>query len=151
MFVAVRETLLVILYGICSVSDIREKKIYLLYFLIYGPLVLICVVAEGISFMNLAMSFIPGAMLLFVSKMSRGSVGMGDVYLVMAAGPALLLDRTLICLTYAFVGAAVAGGMIMLIKKCDVRERIPLAPFMLAATVAVIAEQILMEINDRGM
>ena len=136
-----REALLIVLYRVCSITDIRERKIYIIYPAVYAPLAVVFAFACGVKAAEIALSFVPGVILYSVSKLSKGKVGMGDVYLIMAAGPALLLSGTLECVMYALAGAAIFGGTGLLTGKCSKDSKIPFAPFLLGSAVIVCAIQ----------
>ena len=130
-----------ILYGLLfagllfeAVIDIREQKIWL-------PLVFLEItILTGLNYsmgrggiMLWAASFGTGAVIYFVSIVTKGQIGKGDAYLfaMTGAGMGFLGNIALLYLTFLF--AFLAAAFFWLVKKAGWEFRMPLAPFVLAS------------------
>lgn len=111
-------------------EDIREKQISAKKIIIFGLLALICRLVAGQMRpgAEVACSLIPGAFLLFLSVISKESIGFGDGMAVAVLGLWVGGIKTFIILCIAWTLAGVFAA-ICLIKKW--KESIPFIPFLL--------------------
>lgn len=111
-------------------EDIREKQISAKKIIIFGLLALICRLAAGQIRLGaeVACSLIPGVFLLFLSVISKESIGFGDGLAVTVLGLWVGSTKTFIILCIAWTMAGVFA-VICLIKKW--KEPIPFIPFLL--------------------
>ena len=114
---------------LCSISDIRTKKISLLTCLIYFIAgILLCTFFIQPDIHIIILNLIPGLFLFFVSIFTKGSIGMGDVIIFII----LALYMPEICilpiLFYSLLGAALFS-IIFLVKKYSGKYALPFAPF----------------------
>ncbi|MCD7826158.1 MAG: hypothetical protein LUH14_09400 [Clostridiaceae bacterium] len=127
---------IVLLVGLLAVTytDVKGKKIFLPVCM--GEMVILLTLnfcwKKGSVFIIIA-SFGICALFYLVSVATRGQIGKGDAFLfgMTGAGVGLAENLLLIYLTFLF---AFAGGLFLLmLKKVSMRDRLPMAPFVLAA------------------
>lgn len=134
---------ILVIFAITSIEDIRKKEIHLWEILTCGVL---SVAAEAMAFYqgtfdltDLLLSLLPGALMLFLSFITREGIGYGDGLLILAAGPALSAGNLTMALAIAIVISGLFSGILLVLKKAGRKSKIAFAPFMfmgcLAATV----------------
>lgn len=74
-----------------------------------------------------------GGVFLLSAIFSKGGMGMGDVKLFAVLGMLLGWQDVFIVIFISIVGVAVAGIILLLIKKVDFKSTIPIGPFALMA------------------
>lgn len=80
-----------------------------------------------------------GLALLACYVVSRHQIGAGDVKLLVAVGAYLGVGLTYFVLIGALVGAALYGGVGVLLKRATVKDEIAFAPFVAAAVLFFLA------------
>jgi leader peptidase (prepilin peptidase)/N-methyltransferase len=131
---------------ISSIEDVRKKEIPLWVILscgfvsgisvVYGP------VRGSAGFLDVFLSLLPGAFLLFASLLSRRGVGFGDGFLLLAAGPALGVGVSILGLMIALFASSIFSGILIMLRKAGRRTRIPFVPFLALGMGAMILEAI---------
>ena len=125
----------IILLGMLSlyaVEDIRKKRISVRYLWIFGVAgIAINLFQRSISVPDMLLGAAVGAALVAVSLLTRGSIGLGDGFLLMTAGIFLggssVLELLFISLLYA---ALVSLGMLAF-RRWKRKREIPFVPFLL--------------------
>lgn len=79
-----------------------------------------------------------GGLFLLVYFVSRGGLGGGDVKLMAAAGLYLGFQDVLQVMLYGSILAALTGGGLILMKKIDRKDAIPLVPFLYAGILLTV-------------
>lgn len=82
-----------------------------------------------------------GGIFLAVYLISRKGLGGGDVKFMSMAGLYLGLAGTIPAILYGTILAALAGLILILIKKITRKGKMPLAPFLLAGIMATVIIQ----------
>lgn len=72
-----------------------------------------------------------GLLFLAVSLMTRGELGMGDGFLILALGTVLSLEELLTVVMLAMAGSAVCAGVLLLGFHRSRKTQIPFVPFLL--------------------
>ena len=128
--------LLVLVYS--TYTDIKTRKVMMIpilgcYFLAlleyFLPIGQNCVSIIGI---------LPGIMLIPISIVSKGELGMGDVYLTIAIGLFMGIKGTLEILMIASGIAAVYSLIMLILKKVDRKTRMPFVPFILSGYLGIL-------------
>lgn len=126
-----------ILIGL-SVSDCREKMIrpvFLAAPCLTGALLSICV--RGDLIWTILGSAAVASLFFAGTKASRGGIGEGDG---LSAGTVCMtagVIRTVEILFWAFLLAAVAAGVLLVLKKAGRKSTLPFLPFLTAAYLGV--------------
>ena len=146
-FSLIRTALLLILSYIAMVIDIKTKQI---------PNTLILVMIAGWLFLITPMMFINtesgarilvdsiyglllgGGLFLSVYLLSRKGLGGGDVKFMSAAGLYLGFSGTIPVILFGTVLAALTGLVLILLKKINRKDSIPLAPFLFIGIIITV-------------
>ncbi len=131
---------------ISSIEDIRKKEIPVWEIaacgLISAASCIFGALEGNLDAMGVFLSVIPGAAILFIALMSGQSVGYGDGFLLLAAGPSLGPEATAIGLLIALFAGGIFSGVLVALKKAGRRSRFPFVPFMTFGMGAMILEKI---------
>ena len=119
--------------GINSVQDIRKKEIFLIPTSISFAVGIIYSLLAGISVSIVLSSMLPGFMVLAISLMFKGQVGLGDAAVVLSVGIWNGLFFTFFILLLA-LAAASAVCVIFFVRGIKNRE-LPFVPFLLAGCI----------------
>lgn len=122
---------LVIFLGIISVVDAATKKIPVLMLIFMGITGIYHVVSQEMSLETLAISIIPGIVILIAAVLSRQQIGYGDAIVIILMG--LFVSADIICssLVMALMLAGVVSVVMVAIKKADRKKQIAFTPFLL--------------------
>jgi len=139
VFSLIRSVMLIIFSYIAMVFDINTKRIpnALVLTMIAGWLLLITPVIfvdteNGIILLTDSVYGLltGGGLFLLVYLISKKGLGGGDVKFMAAAGLYLGFSGTIPAILYGTVLAAVAGLILILLKKINRKDTMPLAPFL---------------------
>lgn len=114
---------------ICTVSDIKTKKISLklsFVFLFLGPFIYLFFIKADVII--LLYNLIPGICLLLVSLFTKGAVGGGDAVILMIMSFYIPSASVLVILFFSLLAASVVS-VILMIKKYSRKYALPFAPF----------------------
>ena len=114
---------------LCSLDDIRYKKIKAVYPLIWGC-VGFAVRAWAGELFPAAAGCLPGMALLGLSWMTNGAVGMGDGLIAVSIGIFTGLWGSLLLLFWAMAAAAVVGCGMIGAGRWGRKKKIPFVPFL---------------------
>lgn len=116
-----------------SIYDIRKKEIQIeisvvtIVVLAAGQ---ICRIACGEQIWYLAFTgVIEGGLLIGLSKITKGQVGIGDGIVFITSGVMFDFFENGILLFLSLVFAAVAGGFLLLLRRVGKKDMIPFVPF----------------------
>jgi len=138
-FSLIRTALLIFLSYIAMVFDINTKRIPNMLVIVMIAVWLMLIVPmlfldieNGIRLLadSLYGLMIGGGLFLLVYLLSRKGMGGGDVKFMAAAGLYLGFAETVPVILYGTVLAAVVGLVLILLKKINRKDAMPLAPFL---------------------
>lgn len=125
-----KEIILWIFLAVNTVTDIRTKKINIIWSVIFGILGIVVFAAGGDKeWISLISGIAVGVYLLAFAKMTKESIGLGDGFMVTAAGIWMGGARTLAVLMGGFVAAAVFGLSRICAGKASGKSELAFAPF----------------------
>ena len=133
-------TFLLAMLGICAFQDWRRREVSVTVLVLFGSIGLlfgVAVAQEPVA--GLLSGMFPGGMLLALAWGSRGQIGMGDGWLILAAGCYLGFWSVLGVFLLASILAGVAGAMMLLFFGGKKSDRLPFAPFVLVGYVFMLA------------
>jgi prepilin signal peptidase PulO-like enzyme (type II secretory pathway) len=142
-----RTALLIILSYIAMVIDINTKQIpnELILVMIAGWLLLILPMVffdteSGIRILvdSVYGLLIGGGLFLLVYLLSRKGLGGGDVKFMSAAGLYLGFSETIPVILFGTIIAALTGFVLILLKKINRKDSIPLAPFLFIGIIITV-------------
>lgn len=125
--------------GICLITDIRSRKIYAglcALFFCLGISMQIFLYGEPVTYM--AVSVIPGVVMLLAAFMSKGRVGYGDCAVMVVTGIVYGIRITVnVCMTAFFILSLYCLIMVLCRRK-RWNDEIPFMPFLMAGNLFVI-------------
>lgn len=123
--------------GICALTDIRTRHISVLLSMVAALSGIGLAIYSGCAPQEVLLSVLPGLLLMALSLLSCGSVGLGDGIVAAVAGVFLGPEKLLwTWLAGSFFAAAAAG--ILLIRTRKGKNEIPYVPFLLAGYFAML-------------
>lgn len=130
--------ILVILLGISSYTDIRNRKISMRLLLAFGilaiPIWIEKLYTNGIfEVSTILISILPGLLLLLLGKATRESIGYGDGYLLILIGIYIGFIRTVNILIMALFLTAIISIFLLIFCKANRRMELPFIPVVLVS------------------
>lgn len=134
-----------ILFGVylayLSVEDIRKKSLPvpgIAAGLLFVPFFVITEGASNITLLDNLKGMIPGVLLIFISFLSRGQIGIGDGAVVLITGVAIGIGNIVIVLTGALLLISVFSMLMLLLGKLNRKSTLPFVPFVFAGYLGVL-------------
>ena len=134
-----------ILFGVylayLSVEDIRKKSLPvpgIAAGLLFVPFFVITEGASNITLLDNLKGMIPGVLLIFISYLSRGQIGIGDGAVVLITGVAIGIGNIVIVLTGALMLISVFSMLMLLLGKLNRKSTLPFVPFVFAGYLGVL-------------
>lgn len=115
--------------------DMRKKEISLLTVVIFAAAGAVWYIESGRSLMEVLVPLGTGLVFFTLSLLTSGSVGLGDVWILLVLG---LILETGEFLETLCIGMLLAGGwalILMVVRKKSRHTEIPFVPFLLAGYV----------------
>ena len=129
---------LLLLYPLAA--DIRIRKFYIEPVILGGLLVGIGGIVMGkLSFISVLTGMIPGMVLFFMSKWTKGEIGEGDAVVIGELGVFLGWYRMIVVFCLSCFLSAGYGIWLMLVKKKGRKTTFPFIPFLFAALLLMKA------------
>jgi leader peptidase (prepilin peptidase)/N-methyltransferase len=131
------EKVLLIILGIlllfCSAQDLWRKKVYLWVLGLGGTLILACLpFCEKVVLMSRVGGLIVGLVVIMISKITAGKIGMGDGILLCVTGIGLGFWANMELFGIALSLAAVLSIILLMLHIVDRKKSIPFIPFLFA-------------------
>lgn len=132
-------TIITIWLLLCSIQDIKKKKINI-GLIAVGALLLIMVssVLGCITMLNRFAGLSLGVVLLGLCYVTRGKIGIGDGLILCVTGINLGFLKNSLLLLYALFGAAVFSAILIFFWHVNRHKTIPFAPFLLLGYLGVL-------------
>ena len=126
-------TLLFLLFS--SFLDIRKREISIPVTLLFGLAGVVYSVRTGRTMTDYLIPLGIGILILGGSVLTRGQVGMGDGWMLMALGCMLRMECYIQMACIGMLLAAAYSGVLMLVFRKNRKTEIPLVPFLLLGYV----------------
>lgn len=124
---------------LCGVQDAFKKKIYLWIILTGALLVSICIpFCHTVSIPDRIGGLIIGAMVILISVVTSGKIGLGDGMLLCVTGLGLGFWGNLELFALALFLAAVLSIILLVLRLADRKKSIPFVPFLLLSYLFLI-------------
>ena len=124
--------------GICTVSDIRRKKVnWLLSLLFAAGFLCLHVIWKDTTAAEILYGILPGFFLLGVSVVTREAIGYGDGMVVTVCGLALGAESAIRILMTALFLAAGWSLILLVLRKAGKKKSFPFVPFLLTAQIFI--------------
>lgn len=133
------KTILGIMLIICGMKDLKSRKISL-YIVGIAFLCMICLLPfyKNISYLDLVGGFLIGILLITISMLSRGQIGIGDGLIFCVTGLGLGFWNNVCLLLYSLLLAAIFAGIILTLKYKNRKQVIPFIPFVCVGYIGVL-------------
>lgn len=120
------------LLGICSLEDVKHKQLRVIYILMFGiGGVVLHLFVPICSIYSILCGMLLGVLMLLISAVTRGSVGMGDGVLLVVTGVYLGGYQNLVLLMTGLLLSALWSLGLLALKKKKRKDEIAFVPFLL--------------------
>lgn len=137
--ITIKFIIMICLLGACSYTDIEKKEISLSFISVFlGIEIIYLIVFKRGSLWQQCSGIIVGVAVLVYSKMSKGAIGEGDGYLLVATGLMLGWRDNIVLLIGALILAGSFSIFLLLFKKVNKKKEIPFAPFLLLTYIGTV-------------
>lgn len=138
----IRDIILLIMLALCSLTDIRYRRLYLPALLFPVPGLLLCAGMVGHPvFFLIVQGIATWRIFAWISRVTGEQIGRGDAVLFGVTGVGLGLWSNLALLCISFFYAFLLAVILVVCCKAGKKQRIPLAPVVLAAFITgILAE-----------
>ena len=123
---------------ICSISDIKSKKIYVKWWVVFS----VAGVVESILLdtnwvIKILFGILPGLLLYIFSIVSKGEIGKGDSFVVMCIGVTIGIRKSLEIFILGLFFTVIISLPYLFYKRKNWRLRVPFIPFLLMAFLTI--------------
>ncbi len=134
-----QKIILLALLGWCSLEDVKQKKLTVMYILMFGVGgIFLHLMAPVCSIYSILWGMLLGLALILVSLVTRGSVGVGDGILLAVTGVYLGGSKNLELFMMGLLLAALWSLGLLVVKKKKGKEEIAFVPFLLISYFLMI-------------
>lgn len=131
----VKELCTVVFLAMNSWLDIRRREISLLLTMVYAGCGIIYSILQGRKIQDVLIPAGIGILFLAAGLISRGAIGAGDCWILLALGALLDTETYIRMLCIGFFLAAFWSGILLVIRRKSRKTEIPLVPFLLAGYI----------------
>ena len=133
-----KELCTVVFMAMNSWLDIRRREISLLLTVVYAGCGIIYSILQGRKIQDVLIPAGIGILFLAAGLISRGAIGAGDCWILLALGALLDTETYIRMLCIGFFLAAFWSGILLVIRRKSRKTEIPLMPFLLAGYIGGI-------------
>ncbi|NSG19218.1 prepilin peptidase [Blautia obeum] len=133
-----KELCTVVFLAMNSWLDIRRREISLLLTVVYAGCGIIYSILQGRKIQDVLIPAGIGILFLAAGLISRGAIGAGDCWILLALGALLDTETYIRMLCIGFFLAAFWSGILLVIRRKSRKTEIPLVPFLLAGYIGGI-------------
>jgi leader peptidase (prepilin peptidase)/N-methyltransferase len=134
----VKELCTVVFLAMNSWLDIRRREISLFLTVVYAGCGIIYSILQGRKIQDVLIPAGIGILFLAAGLISRGAIGAGDCWILLALGALLDTETYIRMLCIGFFLAAFWSGILLVIRRKSRKTEIPLVPFLLAGYIGGI-------------
>ena len=134
----VKELCTVVFLAMNSWLDIRRREISLLLTVVYAGCGIIYSILQGRKIQDVLIPAGIGILFLAAGLISRGAIGAGDCWILLALGALLDTETYIRMLCIGFFLAAFWSGILLVIRRKSRKTEIPLVPVLLAGYIGGI-------------
>ena len=134
----VKELCTVVFLAMNSWLDIRRREISLFLTVVYAGCGIIYSILQGRKIQDVLIPAGIGILFLEAGLISRGAIGAGDCWILLALGALLDTETYIRMLCIGFFLAAFWSGILLVIRRKSRKTEIPLVPFLLAGYIGGI-------------
>lgn len=115
---------------ICGIVDWKNRKVWIVPWVVMTVWMLLALLWLGRSPIMLLYGVLPGGILIAVSGVTRGHIGLGDGLLVLTIGMYLGAMNTFLALLSGMVLAAITGAVLLIVRKVGWKYTMPFVPYL---------------------
>lgn len=116
---------------LCGWQDFKEKKISLGLLAAGGVILTVIFALTGeVTITGRLLGLAQGLLLMFLSKLLKGKIGLGDGIIISITGICLGFQANLGLLIYSLTLAAIVSVIMLALKKAGKTDTIPFIPFL---------------------
>ena len=135
----IMQGLLGIILALFAVQDFTKKKIHLGFIILAAVLLAVCIpFCSTITMVDRITGVLVGMMVILISKMTRGKIGMGDGLLLCITGLGLGLWSNIWMFAIALFFAAVVSVILLITHIANRKNSIPFIPFLFVSYLFII-------------
>lgn len=134
----VKELCTVVFLAMNSWLDIRRREISLFLTVVYAGCGIIYSILQGRKIQDVLIPAGIGILFLAAGLISRGAIGAGDCWILLALGALLDTETYIRMLCIGFFLVAFWSGILLVIRRKSRKTEIPLVPFLLAGYIGGI-------------
>lgn len=123
----------------CTIEDVRKKRILL------GPVFILGIVGlilhlyyRNISVCNMLAGCLIGVILLLVSKLTGGKIGIGDGLILIVTGIYLGYEDNVMLFMHGLLFCGIWSLLLLVLKKKKGSDEVPFVPFLLLAYLKML-------------
>ncbi len=125
--------------AICATEDLRKKKIHLNLILAFGILgIVFHMLYQELTIENIVLGMGVGGVLLLLSILTKGKIGIGDGVLLVVTGIYLGLEQNLMLLVTSMFICAVYALLQLLLRRKNRYDTVAFVPFVLVSYVCML-------------
>lgn len=113
--------------------DFKYKKVWLPWLLIFFIEGIFISIVGITNIDDCIKGMLPGFILIVISKITDGAIGLGDGYLICVIGCLVGVNKMVGILVISMFLAAVTGCVLMIVLKFGKKRTMPFVPFLLFA------------------
>lgn len=121
--------------GINAWHDYKKKEIFLWSVGVYVVFGIRWGIWQKTNWQEYVFAVVMGGILTLLSVGTKGSIGMGDVWVILALGLVMEHNKYLLTILLAFLESAIFSAMLLMLKKVGRKTEIPFLPFLFIAYV----------------
>lgn len=123
-----------------SITDIKYKEvnIYIIMLTLILGVILMVINPNIIWYESFIGLFVIGGILAGISYITKGSIGMGDAFVIGTIGLLLGYKMTIAILLYSLVLSSILGIILMILGKVNRKTRLPMVPFILTSFIIIL-------------
>lgn len=125
-----------VMLGGLTVIDLKNKRIPVIFPVIFGCLGF--VLRGGSMFFDTVMGMVPGAIVVIVSLISQGQIGMGDGILILFTGGVLGVAESVEVFILSLISVCLFSSIGLVLKKFSKKTVLPYVPFYFTAYLGVV-------------
>lgn len=126
-----KEILVLTFLGVNAWMDLKKKQVSLAVIGIFSAAGLIWAICTGKISWQFFIPAVIGTFFLLISIMTKGALGMGDGWIMMALGTVLNVEEFLLMLFAGMLCCAVWAGILLIVFRKGKNTEIPFVPFLL--------------------
>lgn len=128
-----------IFLAVCTITDLKERQIYLGYcFINIGMALLINLLFQNMDWINIISGIGLGCIFFLISVITKEALGKGDAVIILVLGSICGIEISFEIVIWGFILCSIVSIFEILIKKKNIKSDIPFAPFLLLGCILII-------------